>query len=71
MAPELIEIDEKGYSFEIDIWAVGVIMFNLLTGKLPFSGDKIEQKILNCNYCFPEEIEISKAAKKKREKDRI
>ena len=49
MAPELIEIDEKGYSFEIDIWAVGVIMFNLFTGKLPFSGDKIEQKILNCN----------------------
>ena len=63
MAPELIEINEKGYSFEVDIWAVGVIMFNLLTGKLPFSGDKIEQKILNCNYCFPEEIKISKAAK--------
>ena len=63
MAPEIIKNNEKGYSFEVDIWAVGVIMFNLLTGELPFSGYKIEEKILNCDYCFPEEIKISKAAK--------
>ena len=31
MAPEIIKPDEKGYSFEVDIWAVGIIMYYLLT----------------------------------------
>ena len=58
MAPEIFE--KKGYSFEVDIWAIGIIMYFLLTGKYPFNnGDEIKSKILN----FPDDIKISKAAK--------
>ena len=46
MAPEVINPGKKGYSFEVDIWSMGVIMYNLLTGKLPFGyGIVDKQKI--------------------------
>ena len=58
MAPEIFE--NKGYSFEVDIWAVGIIMYVLLVGKYPFKDkDEIKTKILN----FPNDIKISNAAK--------
>lgn len=34
MAPEIIT--GKGYSFHVDLWSLGVIMYELLCGKLPF-----------------------------------
>ena len=41
MAPELARYEE--YSFEVDIWALGVITHNILLGKPPFIGkDKHE-----------------------------
>ena len=48
MAPEIFENNGKGYSFEVDIWSVGIIMYQLLTGNLIFDGDKkdIPNKIL-------------------------
>ena len=58
MAPEIFT--NKGYSYEVDIWAIGIIMYRLLIGKLPFNGEnEITNKILN----FPNDIKISKAAK--------
>ena len=36
MAPELCE--ERSYDNKVDVWAVGVITFVLLTGSAPFSG---------------------------------
>ena len=36
MAPEMIS--SKSYSFSVDIWAYGVMIFELLTGTLPFNG---------------------------------
>ena len=54
---------DKGYSFEVDIWFVGVIMLKLLTGKYPF---KIEQgKIGNFEFDFlnDDDIKISEASK--------
>ena len=34
IAPEIW--DKKGHSFEVDIWAIGCILFTLLVGKPPF-----------------------------------
>lgn len=37
MAPEIV--NRKGHSFAADWWSYGVLMFEMLTGSLPFQGD--------------------------------
>jgi serine/threonine protein kinase len=36
MAPEVIKNNEMGYSFESDVWALGICMYHMLTGRTPF-----------------------------------
>jgi len=36
MAPEIV--NEKEYSFPVDIWALGVLLFKVLEGEFPFRG---------------------------------
>lgn len=36
VAPESIQEEKDGYDPRVDIWSIGVIMFSLLTGDLPF-----------------------------------
>jgi len=36
MAPE--QLNGKGYSYSIDLWATGVIAYNALSGTHPFDG---------------------------------
>ncbi|KIH64831.1 kinase domain protein [Ancylostoma duodenale] len=40
MAPELIS--RKGYGMDVDWWSLGVLLFELITGRTPFSGDTQE-----------------------------
>ena len=64
MAPEVFE--KTGYSFEVDIWAVGVIIYFLIIGKTPFKGSnyaEIKEKIKKVDYSFPKDAIISNAAK--------
>jgi serine/threonine protein kinase len=36
MAPEMIQ--EKPYDYKIDIWALGILLFELIQGTPPFKG---------------------------------
>jgi serine/threonine protein kinase len=48
-APEII--NNIGYSFPIDYWALGVIFYELLTLKLPFTGSSLLLLFNNINKC--------------------
>jgi cGMP-dependent protein kinase len=37
MAPEIIR--GKGYSYNVDLWSVGVCLFEFMCGSLPFAED--------------------------------
>ena len=60
MAPEVIM--GEGYSFEVDYWSAGVIMYECIIGHLPFVGDKedpmsIYFAIINGKLNFPQNFE--------------
>ena len=40
MAPELVEA--RTYDERVDVWSLGCIVYVLLSGKIPFSGNKID-----------------------------
>ena len=41
-APEMI--DSSGYDRKVDLWAIGVLCYEMLTGNLPFQFDKFKSK---------------------------
>ena len=51
MSPE--QLEAKGYDYEADLWSFGVLLYELLVGKLPFgidyeeSQDGVKHKIKN------------------------
>ena len=50
MAPEIINTQVKNYDSKIDIWSLGVVLYEILFGKKLFSGsdrNEVENKILN------------------------
>ncbi|CAH1996543.1 unnamed protein product [Acanthoscelides obtectus] len=72
LAPETLKCnmldDAPGYSFEVDIWACGVIMYTLLVGCPPFWHRKqmvMLRNIMEGNYTFssPEWSDISEEPK--------
>lgn len=64
-APEILK--KKEVTDKIDIWALGVILYMLLSGKPPFNGNSnssIINNILNSNWEFTSEFdEISSSSK--------
>ncbi|OQU93361.1 serine/threonine-protein kinase ATG1a [Sorghum bicolor] len=64
MAPEIWQ--GKDYDAKSDLWSVGVILFQLVTGKLPFTGSnafQLHQNILAADDLnFPSEIEADLCA---------
>lgn len=56
MAPEVIT--SMGYTFTVDLWAIGIITYELLCGKLPFGNDSddpffIYSEIMNAVVKYP------------------
>ncbi|XP_068628012.1 cAMP-dependent protein kinase catalytic subunit alpha-like [Battus philenor] len=54
LAPEVII--SKGYSFPVDWWALGILIYEMLSGNTPFYDsrtEKIYDKILEGHYKFP------------------
>ncbi|VDN94884.1 unnamed protein product [Brugia pahangi] len=57
IAPEML--DKKGHSYEVDIWAIGCILYTLLVGKPPFETSSLKDtynRIKNNNYSIPGRI---------------
>lgn len=57
LAPEIIL--SKGYSFAVDWWALGVLIYEMCTGYPPFissNANKLYQKIIEGNFKFPETL---------------
>ncbi|OHT00103.1 Serine/threonine-protein kinase polo [Tritrichomonas foetus] len=66
LSPEILSSSSKGHSYEVDIWAIGVCAFALLTGKPPFETRNIKltyEHIKSCSYRFPYEMRLSFVAK--------
>ena len=57
LAPEIIK--EAGHDERVDIWCIGVLLFELITGRVPFQGKDIEtlkSNILHLKIAWPKEM---------------
>ena len=57
LAPEIIK--QQGHDEKVDIWCIGVLLFELITGHVPFLGndlDTLKRNILNLRIAWPKDI---------------
>ena len=69
VAPEIIDSKSgRGYGKSVDIWAVGVIAFIMLSGSTPFYDDsmpKLFAQIVTAKFTFSKEIVVQLSAEAK------
>ena len=54
LAPE--KLLEKGHNEAVDIWGIGVLLFELVTATVPFQGNDIFDDILKLKITWPKDI---------------
>ena len=55
LSPEIVS--NKGYDYRIDIWMIGILYFEMVTGNPPFDGESfidIARAIISGKYVFPD-----------------
>jgi serine/threonine protein kinase len=60
MAPEVL--NGKQYNHKADVWSLGIVFFELLTGFMPFTGKNKEDLKKNLEYGeykFPKKLKLS------------
>lgn len=65
IAPEVLD-GKVGHSYEVDIWAIGVIIYTLVVGKPPFETSDVKttyRRIRMNAYNFPETVQLSEPVK--------
>lgn len=66
IAPEVLGGKTTGHSFEVDIWAIGIMLYALLVGKPPFQAKDVNviyERIKKTEYLFPADKPINDDAK--------
>lgn len=65
IAPEVLA-NKTGHSFEVDIWALGVIAYTLLIGRAPFETRDLNEtymKIQRASYSFPKHVTLAESSR--------
>lgn len=60
MAPEIIQ--DKKYDYKVDIWSLGTLLFQILTGTTPFFSytmNDLKSKLQIGQYKIPSELNLS------------
>jgi serine/threonine-protein kinase ULK/ATG1 len=60
MAPEVLR--GARYNHKVDVWSLGIVFYEMLTGFTPFTGrnkDDLKKNLEKGNYRFPKHIKLS------------
>ncbi|TNV84104.1 hypothetical protein FGO68_gene15826 [Halteria grandinella] len=61
MAPEVL--NREAYNYKVDVWSIGTILYELITGQSPFKEAQNKDQLKKCHMCaiqYPKDLAVSK-----------